>query len=233
MDTFLQTRLPAVLWASLLALVLGLSLLRGHKGPSRGGMGAFLASLVGLVRVLLGLALVALAVLSFLVGRELQAFPILETRHQVALVQVWWTREDSSSMLSIRRMDDPQSARDEMVQIPGRAWAMRAQVIRWPSWASPLGFRPIYRLKDLVVWDYRDPSRQQAIPLTYSLESRWDRVVRYAPLLPGLPPVEECYSRKAQASEGTIYRVVLTPGGLEINEEYTKPPVVAPGGTGG
>ncbi|MBN1426568.1 hypothetical protein JXA88_18625 [Candidatus Fermentibacteria bacterium] len=227
MDTFLQTELPAIVWASLLAVVVGLYALKGWKRRegSHGAAVGILLGLATLVRVAIAVALIAVGVGSFLVGRELQHFPILEGRHPVGVVQIWWTRGDTATMLNISRSDDPFAQAEELVQIPGSSWGVRAEVISWPTWGATLGLRTIYRIKDVVAWEQGSTAPvvfSHAMP--HSRQKTWNHLLTYGPYLPGFPPVEVIASRRTSAAENTIYRLVMTPEALEINEEITRAP---------
>lgn len=225
MDTFLQTQLPAVVWASLLAVVIGLYVLKGGKRrpADRGVAGSFLAALATIARVLVGGVLIAAGIGSFLVGRRLQELPILRGRDSVGVVQVWWTRGDSGAMLNLSRTDDRGAQGGELIEIPSTTWGLRAEVIRWPTWSATLGLRPVYRMKDLVAWDEREtPARLFVRPLPYSRLDLWNQILKYGPRLPGFPAIEEMATRRVRAAENTIYRLVVTPQGFEINEEYTR-----------
>lgn len=224
MEPFLQTELPAIVWASLLAVVVGLYALKGGKKRSgtQGKTAIILGGLATLIRVIVAVVLIAAGVGSFLVGRELQQFPILEGRHPVGVVQIWWTRGDTATMLNVSRSDDPFAQAEELVQIPGSLWGLRAEVINWPSWGATLGLRPIYRLKDLVAWEPGPTAALFSHAMPHSRQTVWNRLLTYGPRLPGFPPVQELGSRRASAAENTIYRLVITPDALEINEEITR-----------
>ncbi len=230
MSTFLQTNLPEVVWASLLAVVIALYVLKGGKRRSlRSGGPSVLAALVTLLRVVVAAVLIAAGVGSFLAGRKLQEFPILSGRDTVGVVQILWTRGDSAAMLNMSRTDDPLARGEELVQIPGLAWAVHAQVIRWPSWGSVFGLRPIYRLEELVAWDRTGKGQPQfVLALPHSKLATWNAILTYGPFLPGFPPIEKMVSRTAVAAEYTIYRIVVSPEGLEIHEEHTRPASLVP-----
>jgi len=229
MNTFLQTELPEVVWASLLAVVIGLYMLKGGRKRPSGAASSVLLGLAAAVRVLVALVLIAAGVGSFLIGRKLQEFPILQGRDPVGVVQIWWTRGDSGTMLNVSRTDDPLIQGEELIQIPGSTWGMRAEVIRWPAWGKTLGLRPIYRIKDVVAWDQRqNPPAAFVRGLPHSRLATWNQLLTYGPRLPGFPPVEEVATRRVTAAENTIYRLVMTPEGLEINEEYTRPTPLLP-----
>ncbi|MCU0611477.1 MAG: hypothetical protein MUE60_06770 [Candidatus Eisenbacteria bacterium] len=231
MENFLQTELPAIVWASLLAVVLGLYALKGGKSRnvSRGTLLGVLVGLATLARVLVALVLIIAGVGSFFVGRKLQEFPILQGRDPVGVVQVWWTRGDTATMLNISRTDDPLTQNDDLVQIPGVTWGVRTEVINWPTWGATLGLRPIYRLKDLVAWSPGQPPREVfARPMPHSNLSSWNQILTYARHVPGFPPVQHLMTRQVTAAENVIYRMVMTSEGLEINEENTRPAPLLP-----
>ena len=228
MDSFLQTDLPAIVWASFLAVVVGLYLLKiGRKG-SREGRRLLARLFIGLwrtVKLLLAILLIVLGVSSFFAGRELQQFPTLGERSVVSVIQVWWLRPDSlggQTMLSVSRHDDPLAQANELVPLPSKHWAVRAHIIRWPDWCSILGFVPIYRISEILLWknpDLAEPDSSHVF--MYSRMNSWQHILDYGKYFDGFS-LEYMNSKRVTTSEGVIYRVAMSSNGIEVNEEYTK-----------
>lgn len=228
MDSFLQTDLPAIVWASFLAVVIGLYVLKvGRSGSSerRSFPVRLLMGLGRLVKVLLAITLIAAGIASFFLGRELQNFKTLGERTVISKVQIWWMRSDSAgghTMLSVSREDDPLAQPNELVAIPTNYWAVGARVIRWPDWCSMLGFMPIYRIAEILTWANPESATPDSMhTFMYSRIGFWKKILDYGPYFDGFT-VEEMRSRRVEATEGYIYWVTISPDGLKINEEYTK-----------
>ena len=234
MDSFLQTDLPAIVWASFLAVVIGLYVLKVGRKGSRERRGFPVRLMMGfgkLIKVLVAIALIALGIASFFLGRELQNFKTLGERTVVSKVQIWWMRSDSMgghTMLSVSREDDPLAQPNELVAIPTNYWAVGARVIRWPDWCGMFGFMPIYRIAEILTWAHPESATPDSMhTFMYSRIGFWDKILQYGPKFEGFA-VEEIRSRRVEAKEGYIYWVTISHDGLKINEEYTKPVPVVP-----
>jgi hypothetical protein len=228
MDSFLQTDLPAIVWASFLAVVIGLYVLKVGRKGSREIRGFFVRLMMGvgrIIKVLIALALIVVGIASFFLGRELQNFRTLGERTVVTKVQIWWMRSDSMgghTMLSVSREDDPLAQPNELVAIPTNYWAVGARVIRWPEWCAMFGFLPIYRIAEIQTWE--DPATATPDSMHTFMYSRigfWEKILEYGHYFEGFA-VEEMRSPRVEAREGYIYWVTISPDGLKINEEYTK-----------
>jgi hypothetical protein len=228
MDSFLQTDLPAIVWASFLAVVIGLYVSKVGRRGSRERRGLPVRLLIGLgrlIKVLIAITLIAVGIASFFLGRELQNFMTLGERTVVSKVQIWWMRSDSTgghTMLSVSRQDDPLAQPNELVAIPSNYWAVEARVIRWPDWCGMFGFMPIYRISEILMWANPESAKPDSMhTFMFSRMGFWERVLKYGSYFEGFA-VEEMRSRRVEATEGYIYWVTISPDGLKINEEYTK-----------
>jgi hypothetical protein len=228
MDSFLQTDLPAIVWASFLAVVIGLYVLkvgRKRSGERRGFFMRFMTGLGRIIKVLIALVLIVVGIASFFLGRELQNYRTLGERTVVTKVQIWWMRSDSvggHTMLSVSREDDPLAQPNELVAIPTNYWAVGARVIRWPEWSTMFGFLPIYRIAEILTWE--DPTTAAPDSMHTFMYSRmgfWEKILEYGPYFEGFS-VEEMQSTRVEAKEEYIYWVTISTDGLKINEEYTK-----------
>lgn len=234
MDSFLQTDLPAVVWASFLAVVIGLYVLkvgRRGSGERRGFVVKLFLGFGRLIKVVIAITFIAVGVASFFLGRELQNFRTLEERTVVSKVQIWWMRSDSTgghTMLSVSREDDPLAQPNELVAIPTNYWAVGARLIRWPEWCSMFGFMPIYRIAEILTWSHPESATPDSMhTFMYSRMGFWDKLLEYGRHFEGFS-LEEMRSRRVEAKEGYIYWVTISPDGLKINEEYTKSVPVLP-----
>ncbi len=224
MDSFLQTDLPAIVWASFLAIVVGLYLLKaGQKDAGeRHKFGArFFIGLGRMLKFLVALLLMAIGVASFFLGRELQDYPVLDGKSTISVIQIWWIAPDST-MLSVSRHDDPLAPSDELVNLPSKYWGIGVDVIRWPEWTKTLGLMPIYRLTEMLSWrDAAGAEPDSSYMFTYSKLDFWEKILKYGTYLDGFS-LEKMRSRTITATEGVIYRAAIDHQGIEIWEEVTK-----------
>lgn len=229
MDHFMNTNLPGIVWASFLAIALGLFLIKGRRGAEEDRPSMIVQlfrGLMGALRLLIALALIVLGVGSFFFGRKLQDFMVLDGREVVLQASVMWMRADSvggKTMLNVSRHDDPLSSGNQMfVTLPSKDWAVRVHVIRWPNWAETFGFRPIYRITELHSWNEIETGEPDwAHPFPYSKQAIWDDILKYGAYFTGFS-IEEMDSRKISSSEESHYQIAISPQGIEIVEDVIR-----------
>jgi len=199
-----------ILGPALVALLLGAALFLGRGGP-RDAAGRKQFRLRP-VRRLVGLLILALAVVSGLLGGSLYQFHRLTTDQPVATIRLEQQGERQYLVTCQLEGEAPRQ-----FQVRGDQWQIDARVVRWELPALLAGVPPLYRMERLS-GRYDDPVAEQSQPRTvYPLgDTRTPDLGTLKRRFPNwLPFVDVQFGSGAYMPmfDGAQYRVLLDPRG--------------------
>ncbi|WP_179283851.1 hypothetical protein [Bordetella genomosp. 10] len=148
-----------ILGPAVVALLIGAGLFFGRGGP-RDATGRKQFRLRP-VRRLVGLLIVALAVVSGLLGGSLYQFHRLTSDQPVATVRL--EQQGERQFMATAQLEG--EAKPRQYQLRGDQWQIDARVVRWELPALLAGVPPLYRM-DRLSGRYDDPVAEQAQPRT-------------------------------------------------------------------